>query len=226
MSNEDIDFLSASQELKTRELEDALKLHTFRFKNGKASDVSELINLCDKYPEEAVDYLFSGDITQWLRGQGRTDLVNISRKILSKFSSLSISEKIFSYSSYLPSEERRKGLEIFVRELCTIEGFQAKPKIFFQPNMLDFGQIPIGYEITAKLQILNEGRGFVWGNVTTLSGLPGLSVPYNVNSLTEKELCIKLNTLKVRAGKYKGFIILKLEDINEDYKIPGILRGS
>ncbi|MEO1373703.1 MAG: AAA-like domain-containing protein, partial [Cyanobacteria bacterium J06635_10] len=202
LSNEDTDFLSASQDLENRELQDALKSHTFRFKKGKASDILGLIALCDRYPEEAIDYFFNEDITQWLRGQGRTDLANISRKIISDY-----------------QQEKNKGLEIFVRELCKSERIKAYPKIVVQPQELDLGEIPRGYQKSFEFKITNKGRGFAWGDIKIERSLPGIIVPKTFDSSNEK-LFIQLDTLQVKALSYYGYIIIKLEGISIPYEIP------
>lgn len=199
LSNEDSDFLNASQELQAQELQDALKSHTFRFKKGQTSDIDGLIALCDKYPEEAIDYFFNEDITQWLRGQGRTDLVNISRKILTDY-----------------QQEKRKGLEIFVRQLCTSERIKAYPKIVVQPEKLDFGEIPRGYQTSIEFKIENKGRGFAWGDIKC--PLPGIIVPTRFDS-SNKTLLIQLDTLQVKTRSYYGYIMIELEGISEPFKI-------
>ena len=201
LSNEDTDFLSASQELENRELQDALKSHTFRFKKGQASDIYSLISLCDKYPKEAIDYFFNEDITQWLRGQGRTDLANISRKIISDY-----------------KEEKDRGLEIFVRELCKSERIEAYPKIVLLPQELDLGEIPRGYQNSFEFQIVNKGRGFAWGDIKIENPLPGIIVPKTFDSSNEK-LFIQLDTLQVKPLSYYGYIIIKLEGISIPYEL-------
>jgi uncharacterized membrane protein len=159
--------------------------------------VSELITLCDKFPQEAVDYLFNSDITQWLLGQGRTDLANESREIVSTY-----------------MQEKYKGLELFVRKLCKSEGLPPYPKIFLQPDKLYFGEIPVGYQETLELEINNNGRGFAWGSVKVSPYLSGVIVPKTFDSST-RTFSIQLDTLAVKPGSYKDDIGIKLEGIEE-----------
>ncbi|MDJ0697661.1 AAA-like domain-containing protein [Mastigocoleus sp. MO_188.B34] len=202
LSNEDIDFLGASQELQTKELQDALKLHTFRFINGQAANISELIILCDKYPEEAVDYLFNGDITQWLRGQGRTDLVNISRNIIDKY-----------------VDKNRRCLEIFVREMCKSCRIQPYPLLVIEPNEINLGEIAIGYQNILEFHVINNGRGFGWGLIKLKHRLPGIILSENFNSLNQI-FSLQIDTLEVNPGSYDDFLVIYLEGIEKEYEIP------
>ncbi len=197
LSNDDYRFLNASQA-------EAWKFLSFKFTNEVASNISELINLCERYPEEAKDYLFNGYLEQWLVAHlGRTDLGYISRKIVPSYNA-----------------EKRKGLEMFVRELCKSVGNETHPKIFAQPDRLDFGEIPIGYQTRVELQIGNHGRGFAWGSVILEDHLPGVSLPNKLNSLVDNKIEIDLDALMVEPGIYQGYIFISLEGIQEALRIP------
>ena len=137
-----------------------------------------------------------------MRGQGRTDLANISRKIISDY-----------------KEEKNRGLEIFVRELCKSERIEAYPKIVLQPQELDLGEIPRGYQNSFEFQIVNKGRGFAWGNIKIENPLPGIIIPKTFDS-SKKKLFIQLDTLQVKPRNYNGYIVIELEGISEPCKIP------
>ena len=196
LSSEDNQFLDASLEL--------LKSHTFRFTNGQASSVSELIALCEQYPDEAQEYLSIGYIEKWLVGQGRTDLANIARKIVGSY------------------DQGRKDLEMFVRQIYEYEeGVNPYPKIFAHDNPLHFGDIPVGYQEKVSLKIGNHGRGFAWGEVKLEPDLPGVSLSSeSFNSLYTKTIDIQLDTLEVKPGYFQGFIVLNLEGIENPLRIP------
>ncbi len=197
LSNDDYQFLNASQA-------EAWKFLSFKFRNGAASDISELINLCDQYPEEAEDYLFNSYLEGWLVNHlGRTDLGNISRNIVPSY-----------------EKQKRKGLEMFVRELCKSVGTEPYPKIFAQPDRLDFGEIPVGYKTRLELKIDNNGRGFAWGYVVLKDYLPGVNLPDKFNSLIDHKIDIDLDTLMVKPGIYQGYIVISLEGIQEALRIP------
>ena len=55
---------------------------TFVFENGEqAATPEELTELCARFPDEAADYLFSGEIETWLEEIGETNLVQTTKAI-------------------------------------------------------------------------------------------------------------------------------------------------
>ncbi len=55
---------------------------TFVFENGEqAANPEELTELCSRFPDEAADYLFSGEIETWLEGIGETTLAQTTKAI-------------------------------------------------------------------------------------------------------------------------------------------------
>jgi hypothetical protein len=202
LSNEDNQFLTASLDLERQEFAAALKPHNFKFKHGEAASSFDLINLCDHYPDEAEDYLFSKYIERWLFGRGKADLANLSRKIVTSY-----------------QIEKRKGLEIFVREICKDQGQYPYPKIFFEPNELNLDEIPVGFRKRYSFEIDNKGRGFAWGDVTLEGNLPGMNVPEKFDSSYET-FDIDLDALEVQPGSYHGYLVIELEGISEPCRIP------
>ncbi|HET8843818.1 MAG TPA: TIR domain-containing protein, partial [Ktedonobacteraceae bacterium] len=59
-----------------------LGISTFRFENGsKATSPDELAGLSSYYPEEAANYLSSGEIESWLQEIGEAELARAARRI-------------------------------------------------------------------------------------------------------------------------------------------------
>ncbi|WP_438822869.1 toll/interleukin-1 receptor domain-containing protein [Nostoc favosum] len=113
LSKEDNDFLNASRELRTKELEEYLGPTKLKFKNEEVFSVSDLIDKCDKYPDITKDYLFNSEyLEEWLFLRSETHLANLSRKIVEGY-----------------KQEKRRGVEMFVRELCRHLGRPPHPKI-------------------------------------------------------------------------------------------------
>jgi serine/threonine protein kinase len=57
---------------------------TFIFENGdQATTTEELAELCARFPEEASDYLFAGEIELWLQEIGAIDLARTARRLRS-----------------------------------------------------------------------------------------------------------------------------------------------
>ncbi|WP_292814562.1 family 16 glycoside hydrolase [Nostoc sp. JL23] len=203
LSKEDNDFLNASRELRTKELEESLGPTKLKFKNEEVFSVSDLIDKCDKYPDTTEDYLFNRKyLEEWLFLRSETDLANLSRKIVDKY-----------------KQEKRRGVEMFVRELCRHLGRPPYPKIFFEPNQVELGEIPIGYQHKLSLKISNNGRGFAWGDVIN-PNLPGLSVPEKFDSSTDTTFDINFDAIEVEPGDYQGSIFICLKEIEYTYRIP------
>lgn len=202
LSDQDNQFLNASRD---RESQEAQELHAFKFGvGGKASSVPELITLCDKHIDEAEYHLFKNHFATWFLGnQGTPDLADLSERIVASYQG-----------------ERRKGLEMFVRALCKHEKVNPYPKIFVQPDWLDFEEIPIGAQKKIQLEIGNNGRGFAWGCVEVQGNLPGVNIPTKFDSSTNKTFDIQLDMLEVKPGNYQGCIVIHLEEINEPCRIP------
>ena len=59
-----------------------LGIDTFRFENGgEATTPEELAELCARYPDEASNYLLSGEIESWLSEIGANDLARSAKRI-------------------------------------------------------------------------------------------------------------------------------------------------
>jgi hypothetical protein len=202
LSREDNDFLNASRELRTEELENSLGPQSLKFKHEQVFSVSDLIDNCEKYTDLAENYLFDGYIEEFLFVRSETTLANYSRNIVNLY-----------------DDEKRRGLEMFLRELCVHLGRDPYPKIFFEQNELDLGEIPVGHHKIYPLKIINKGRGFAWGNVNIEGNSRGVSVPGKFDSSTGK-LDIELNTLEVEPGNYYCYIVFRLEGVEERCKIP------
>ncbi|HEY9800774.1 MAG TPA: AAA-like domain-containing protein [Leptolyngbyaceae cyanobacterium] len=203
LSKEDEDFFNASQKFYVQELEVARDSRNFKFRNGQASSVSELISLCDKYPQEAEEYLFDESFAAWIIANfGRADLRNLANKFLNSH-----------------RKEKRKGLELFIRELCKDVDIAPYPKISIKPNGQNIGEIPLGTKQNISFEISNNGRGFAWGSVTLRGNLPGITLPEQFDS-SNRKFEIHLDTVQVQPGNYQGEITIHLEGISDPCRIP------
>ncbi|MEH1925348.1 AAA-like domain-containing protein [Nostoc sp.] len=203
LSSEDSKFLNASLELYNRELEKVAEPTNLKFKHEKASSVVDLISLCDKYPDIAEDYLFNSNyLEDWLFRRSETDLAYLSRKIASSY-----------------KQERRRGVEMFVRGLCEHLKRVPYPKILFEPPKIEFGEIPIGCQKRVSLKVSNNGRGFAWGDVTN-PNLPGVSVPEQFDSSTDTTFDINFDAIEVEPDDYQGTIVIDLKEMEYTCRIP------
>jgi len=202
LSIEDSSFLNASRDIYNQELEKAVGPTNLKFKDEEASSIFDLIDLCDKYPDLAEDYLFNGYIQEWLFQRSRTDLANFAQKIVDSY-----------------EHEQRRALEMFLRALCEHLGKEPYPEIFFEPEELDLGEIPIGYQRMVSLKIRNKGRGWAWGDVMLEQDLPSVSVAETFDSSNET-FDLYLDTLEAQPGNYYGYLVIDLEGISEPCRTP------
>ncbi len=209
LSSEDNKFITASLEFYNRELEKVVSPTNLKFQEEEASSIVDLIYLCDKYPDIAEDYLFNEILEDWLFQRSETELANLSRNIINLY-----------------DEDKCKGLEIFVRGLCKYLGRDAYPKIYFDRQELDLGEIPVGIKVKESLKVINHGRGFAWGDVNK-PDLPGLNLPDEFNS-SNFHFDIEIDTFELEPATYQGDIVINLKEIDYTCKINIIykVRGA
>jgi serine/threonine protein kinase len=117
----------------------------FGFVSGEtATNLTQLVRLCDKFPDEACDYLFHGDVAAWLRANGRPDEANRVDQIRSEYAT-----------------QKRQGLEAFIQ----YTGILPPPTLSVEPESLDFGTLWLGQKREIDLLVHNPGRGHLFGLV-------------------------------------------------------------
>lgn len=204
LSSEDNEFLNASRELHSRELEKVVGPTNLKFNHEEASSIFDLIDLLPKYQKLAEDYLFDSDyLEDWLFNRSETNLANLSRRINDSY-----------------QDEKPRGLEIFLRGLCKQLGRDAHPKIFFEPPGIELAEIPVGYRRSFSLKVGNNGRGFAWGDVTLEGNDFGVNVPDKFDSSRNETFDIELDTLELEPGDYQTCIAINLEGIEYPCRIP------
>ncbi len=167
---------------------------SFKFKSGEASSIADLINLCDRYWDEAADYLCNGYFERWLvAALGEGTLAKQARGIVASFAG-----------------EKRKALEMFVRDMCRRIGANPGPQLVCEPSEIDFGRKELGTKHSLALRIKNVGRGYAWGAVSIEPVLPGVSGPASFEGW-DSEIGIRLDTTGVSAGLYQGSVMIRIE---------------
>ena len=196
LAPEDYRFLQASHNLE----------RSFKFKNGYALNIYELVGLCEKYPQEAKSYLRNKYLEQWLVSNlGLPNLGNIASDVNENY-----------------SRDSEKALEIFVRLLFEYLGQDASPVVVLSPQNLDIGQVPIGCSREIKIEVDVVNRGFVWGEITYKSETTGVNIKeLSFDSRRSKELIININLPCdiniVRSGKYFITGYLKFEGVDGEH---------
>jgi serine/threonine protein kinase len=177
--------------------------NAFKFKNGAAFSVADLIDLCDQYGDEAEDYLFHGYFERWLVGSlGEGALAQKAHTITQRY-----------------QQEKWKGLELFVREGCKQVGIAPFPQLAAQPDRLDLGRLPLGAQTSRSLRLHNTGRGHAWGAITISPGLPGLSVPPKFES-PNASVDLRLDTLNLTPGTYTGILAIQADGVPTPCAVP------
>lgn len=180
----------------------ATATNPFKFKSGEAFSIIDLVKLCDKYWDEAEDYLFNGYLESWLGGSlGEAAIAKEARGIVSSY-----------------ANEKRKGLELFVRELCKKVDVDPYPNLVAQPSRVDFGRQPVEAKVAERIRLKNLGRGFAWGSVAIEPNLSGVSVTSKFDGSND-QLEIQLDTRNVLPGKYRSQIVIKSEAVPANSQI-------
>ena len=140
-----------------------LGVDTFVFEKGNpATTPEELAELCARYPEEAADYLFAGEIEAWLRDIGAPDLARITKRIrvttgdpelgVEKFLQLVMGPSTSTYS-YATGQGRRgtpPGMDASGSRISRLgdkdggTSLRPAPSVEVRPDTLDFGQVDPG----------------------------------------------------------------------------------
>jgi serine/threonine protein kinase len=193
-----------------------LGVSTFVFEKGNpATTPEELAELCARYPEEAADYLFAGEIEAWLHDIGAPDLARITKRIRAT------------------TGDPELGVEKFLQ---LVMGPSTAPtlEVEVRPDTLDFGQIDPGISPPMLLYISgNKGtsvRGTIqpvepWIMVDTQS-FDGMStlVRVRVDSTDLQAVGGRSPNLSQPVSThYQGSIVVRLVGETGEYRIPVLL---
>ena len=113
------------------------------FRNGaQANDIDEFVRLADKFPAEAREMLFSGNLGEWLERRGWLDYAAQARRVRAEY---------FGRPA--------QGLEAFLQST----GFAPAPQLRVVPRELDFGPLWPGQSSSIRVKVSNPGRGHLFG---------------------------------------------------------------
>lgn len=155
------------------------------FDSGEAAtNVTQLVKLCDKFPGEAKEYLFNGDFDSWLQAVGREDIAQRATQIRSEY-----------------ALKRDQGLEAFVQ----FTGCVPPPQLKIQPQNLEFGIVFMGQTRSVDLLLENTGRGHLFGLVR--SKYTGVSFPTEFEG-NGVRLPVTVETRGLTRGEYTGEIVV------------------
>lgn len=158
-----------------------LGVGTFLFEDGnQATTPEELAELSARYPEEAADYLYSGEFESWFHEIGDFDLARATRQIR-----ISISDPTAAIERFLqvimgPGAHIRGANATSTMTGTTISGttiqrprvsrgwLSRKPAsmVVVEPEVLDFGQVYPGMSAPLSLTISGDRGILVNGDIT------------------------------------------------------------
>jgi serine/threonine protein kinase len=172
------------------------------FKSGAASSLTELVELCDRYLDEAEDYLFNGYIEKWLAQTGAAALAQTARTMTSSYGSA-----------------KRKGLELFVREVCQVARIDPSPALAAQPPQLDLGKLPIGARSSAQIRLKNQGRGYAWGKIDLQPPIPGVIAPPKFDG-SHSQIDLAIDLAAANPGAYQSTLVVQADGVSSTVQVP------
>jgi serine/threonine protein kinase len=154
------------------------------FSGGESPhDLRELVALCDRYPAQARQYLWNGEIERWLESDHRSALARRAREIREQY------------------RQRERALEAFLQAT----GEVAPPQLRANECLLDFGEVNIGESHTLQLHLKNPGRGFLFGELRASHSCLQTPAEFDGNEAT---VPLTFNARNLSRGVYSGELII------------------
>ena len=221
-----------------------LGVGTFMFENeDQATTPQELADLCARYPEEASDYLASGEIESWFREIGEAELARATRNIRATVSDPTMAVEQFlqtvmgpnarirNFSSASANGTSQKGNSGTVSTiassrngngngndrsiLSTWFGRKQTSPIHIMPPVLDFGQVYPG--ISAPLTFTISGDQGIAISGTIHTDEPWLIVDQAQFDAMTTRVNVRVNSTRLQSSThYTGSIIVSLEDAEDE----------
>ncbi len=210
-----------------------LGVGTFVFENGdQATTPEELADLCARYPEEASDYLASGEIESWLLEIGESDLARAARRIRSVEDDpmegveqflqavMGANAHIRGAPTLRPAQGSQPGTP--ARPAASRNGhnwLSRKPTAPVQvsPRTLDFGQVYPG--ISAPLVITIAGNQGLHISGVIHATEPWLLIDQTQFDGMSTRVNVRVNSSNLRATHYTGTILVSPDDEDEQKDI-------
>ncbi len=154
-----------------------LGIDTFRFENGgEATTPEELADLCSRYPDEAGDYLYAGEIESWLQEIGSNDLARATRRIRATVGDPELGVNKFLQTVMGPNAQTRQasvsqtlsGASVSATlSRASRNGRTREPDsaVIVRPKTIDFGQVYPGLSAPLLLTIAGSKGTLVSGKI-------------------------------------------------------------
>jgi serine/threonine protein kinase len=203
-----------------------LGIDTFRFENGgEATTPQELADLCARYPEEASNYLYSGEIESWLKEIGANDLARAAGRIRS-----TVGDPTLGVSRLL---QAIMGPDAQIRAASVSGTMASAPPshggllgrireadaVVVRPKTIDFGQVYAGLSAPILLTISGARGALVSGTIRPIESwiivdttrFDGMNTPVRVRADS---------TRLEGASHYTGKIIIQPDNSTREITVP------
>ncbi|HEV2580226.1 MAG TPA: protein kinase [Ktedonobacteraceae bacterium] len=197
-----------------------LGIDTFRFENGgEATTPQELADLCARYPEEAGDYLYSGEIESWLREIGANDVARATGRIRSTVGDPALGVNKLLQAIMGPNAQTRTAsasstvtqASVPPSRGSLISRVRDPNTVVVRPRTIDFGQTYPGLTAPILLTITGAKGALVSGTIRPVESwiiidtttFDGLSTPVRVRADS---------TRLTGSSHYTGKIIIQPDD--------------
>lgn len=170
----------------------------FKFREGQAQDLLGLAQLCDRFPEEAADYLTHERFEQWLGTRGEAPLAEMCNKIVNTY-----------------RNHPEQALEMFVRALYRSLGREQEGLPRLRAELTkgkEWESLPVGAVARAQIRLSREGRGYVWGTVTVSGSTQDLSWTSAFNNIPAT-IDLQLDTARYAPGTYTAVLVIQPEGL-------------
>lgn len=202
---------------------------TFLFEHGdQATSPEELAALCARFPEEAADYLYSGEIEAWFQDIGKTNLARASQRIRENEGDALLAVEILLQAILGPGARLRRSI---VSTPGSASGLSQPGRnvvrrppatdLVVQPLSLDFGSVFPGLSEPKTLTVSGTKGVFAQGSLAASE--PWILLDRaNFDSMNTR-INVRVDTTGLfDARRYSGSIIVMPaeEDDEHDITIP------
>jgi Protein kinase domain len=214
---------------------------TFVFENGdQAATPEELAELCTRFPDEAADYLFAGEIATWLEGIGETDLarttkvmcaaVHDPREVVEQFiqavlgPSMPIRTNTGKYKAL--SKSSQSGIAAIVPPATPEVGNSSRGRITrvpvvdieVEPRVLDFGEVRTDLSEPLLLSITSNRGNVVRGTIAASAAWIVLDQASFAGTRTD--VSVQIDATRLRGSThYTGTIFVIPDEDDEEQDV-------
>lgn len=204
---------------------------TFLFENGEqATSPEELAELCARFPEEAAEYLTSGEIEAWLRDIDNAALERAARRIRENESDPqraieALLQAIMGPNAHIRRHAGQNGDVTGAASAVAHNGrgwFQRTPAsaVMVQPLIIDFGDVYPGLSEPMSLAISGRKGAFIQGSLAATE--PWIVIDKASFEGMNTRVSVRVDTTGLfESRRYNGSIIImpEEEDDAQDLKV-------